>query len=214
LGKGLAKLLLIGVAVYLVIRDRLDEFPAYAFMPPRELMNELVELGWLLVLAATPIVFIIGAADYGYSTWRLTEQLKRTDQEVKDDNKQMEGDPQIKMQRRRMGRKMIVGGGLTEVRTADVVVTNPTHYAIALRYDRDRDVAPVVVAKGVDHLALKIRKEALLQGIARVEDRPLARALFAKVEMGHPVPENLYAQVARVLAIVHRRRQRSAARRV
>lgn len=213
LGKGLGKIVFIGGAIWFVVRDTIADFPALAYVPPREVLTLMVEMGWLLILAATPVVLILGAADYAYSTYQLTEQLKRTDQEVKDDRKAMEGDPLIKMQRRRMGRKMIVGGGLAEVKTANVVITNPTHYAVALRYDRSKDIAPVVVAKGVDHLAQLIRTEALKQGVPRLEDRPLARALYAKVEIGHPIPEDLYAAVARILALVHRRRAKARARR-
>ena len=209
LGKGVAKIGALGTAGYFAVESRLGEIPAMAFIAPSELYQIMIELGWMLVLASTPIVLLIGAADYAYSAYQLTENLKRTDQELKDDRKQTDGDPRFKAQRRQMARKMLVGGGLGQVRLADVVVTNPTHYAIALRYDRDKDIAPIVVAKGVDLLAQKIRREALRCGVPRVEDRPLARALYAKVELNMPIPESLYRAVAKVLAVIQRRRMRS-----
>ena len=206
LGKGVGKLVLLGAVVYWAIRDRLDDLPALAWVHPSDLFGLFAELAWWLVLASTPMVLLIGIADYAYNRYQLGEQLKQTDQELKDERKQSEGDPMMRGMRRQFARKLLVGGGLNQVRTADVVVTNPTHYAVALRYDREKDIAPVVVAKGVDHLAKKIREEALRTGVPRIEDRPLARALFAQVPLDYPIPEELYAPVAKVLAVLARRR--------
>lgn len=206
LGKGVGKLVLLGAIVYWAIQDRLDDLPALAWVHPSDLFSLFAELAWFLVLASTPMVLLIGIADYAYNRYKLGEQLMQTDQEVKDERKQSDGDPLFRGFRRQFARKLLAGGGLDAVRTADVVVTNPTHYAIALRYDREKDIAPVVVAKGVDHLAKKIREEALRSGVPRIEDRPLARALYAEVPLDYPIPEDLYAPVAKVLAVIARRR--------
>jgi flagellar biosynthetic protein FlhB len=204
--KGLAKVFILGAVGWYALSDRIDELPALAMVPTSELMTVLVELAWIFMLCSTPVILIIAIGDYAYSWYQLNDQLMRTDQELKDDQKQMEGDPRVKHQRRAFARKLLVGGGLTMVREADVVITNPTHYAIALRYRRGEDVAPTVVAKGVDHLAAQIRAEALRAGVPRIEDRPLARALYAKVPLGGAIPEELFTAVARVLAIIYRRR--------
>ncbi len=206
LAKGLAKVFVLGAVGWWALSDRLDEFPALAMVPTAEFMETLGKLAWTFILSATPLILLIAVGDYAYSWYQLNDQLMRTDQELKDDHKQMEGDPRVKQNRRAFARKLLVGGGLSMVREADVVITNPTHYAIALRYRRDTDSAPTVIAKGVDHLAAQIRAEALRAGVPRIEDRPLARALYAKVQLGGAIPEELFTAVARVLAIIYRRR--------
>jgi len=204
--KGLAKVFVLGAVGWYALSERIDELPALAMVPTAEMMSILVELAWTFMLCSTPVIILIAIGDYSYSWYQLNEQLMRTDQELKDDQKQMEGDPRLKHQRRAMARKLLIGGGLTMVREADVVVTNPTHYAVALRYRRGQDAAPTVIAKGVDHLAAQIRAEALKAGVPRIEDRPLARALYANVPLGGAIPEELFTAVARVLAIIYRRR--------
>ena len=212
LTKGLLKMFALGGVGWYALSERVDELPALAMVPTTEFMEMLGQLAWTFVLCSTPIILLIAGGDYAYSWYQLNEQLMRTDQEVKDDSKQMDGDPRMKQNRRAFARTLLVGGGLTMVREADVVITNPTHYAIALRYRRDQDAAPTVIAKGVDHMAAQIRAEALRAGIPRIEDRPLARALYAKVQLGGAIPEDLFTAVARVLAIIYRRRNRMRAR--
>ena len=159
-----------------------------------------------------PLGIGLGVSDYAYSWWRNNEQLKRTDQELKDDLKQSDGDPHVKAARRRRAREIAASQGIRLVKDADVVVTNPTHYAIALRYRRGEDDAPIVLAKGVDHLAAKIRAEADRHGVPRIENRLLARGLYAMVDVGMRIPEEYYAAVAQVLAMVYNKRAARRAR--
>ena len=208
LAKGLAKVILLSGVTWLALKNRMDDLPALAFVAAPEQLDLWLQLGIATALMAAPMALGIAVGDYAYSYYKLNEQLKRTDRELKDDMKQSDGDPMVKGRRRMMARKMLIGGGLGNVKTADVVVTNPTHFAVALRYKRGVDIAPIVVAKGVDHLAAKIRAEALKCGVPRVENVPLARAMYAQVGVGEPVPEELYAAVAKVLALVMKRRSR------
>lgn len=118
----------------------------------------------------------------------------------------MEGDPHVRAARRARAREIASVKAVRDVHRADVVVTNPTHYAVALRYNVDEAPAPVVIARGVDHLALKIKQEARRHDIPVIENRPLARALYAESTIGHMIPEELYGAVAQVLAVIMRRR--------
>lgn len=209
LAKGIAKIGVIGLVVGIALRRKIGSLPEATSFAPNQLLELLVGLGWGAVLAATPVILLIAAIDYAASYKRSLDQLKRTDREVRDDQKDQEGDPRLKAQRRQRARQIAMSVSLNAVRDADVVVTNPTHFAVALRYRRGEDLAPVVLAKGVDHLALRIRREALRAGVPRIENRPLARSLHARCDVGAPIPEELFAPVARVLAVVYRRRQRS-----
>lgn len=210
LGKGLGKLGLLGAVVAWVLWDRVEELPAMAALDLREFVLELVDLSGLMLLASLPVVLVIGAADYAYSAWKTTEDLKMTDQEAREHHKDVDGDPLLKGMRRKRQQQIAMGTLVQALREADVIITNPTHYAVALRYQRDRDDAPVVVAKGIDHLALHIRTLARDMGVPRIENRPLARGLYADVPVGHPIPEEYYGPVARVLAVIWRRRPRRA----
>lgn len=208
LGKGVGKLVLLGGVVTWGLWDRIGVLPELAATDVRAFMVELLDLTGVVVLLALPVVLVLGAADYAYQAWKVSDDLKMTDEEMKQQHKEQDGDPQWKARRRQRQRQLAMGTLVHALRDADVIVTNPTHFAIALRYKRDQDVAPVVVAKGVDHRALHIRKLAKDMGIPRIEDRPLARGLHANVPVGHPVPEEWYGPVARVLAIVYRRRRK------
>ncbi len=213
LGKGSVKILVIGGAVALSLWSRIEALPRLAAQSPEQQLAALVDLGWAAIVAATPVILVVAAVDYAATWYRTNEQLKRTDRELKDEAKEQDGDPHMKAQRRARARKIAMSVNLQAVRTADVVITNPTHFAIALRYRRGEDAAPVVVAKGLDHLALRIRAEALRANVPRIEDRPLARALYTRCDVGSAIPEDLFAPVAKVLAVVLRRRQAAQSRR-
>ncbi len=206
LAKALIKIFVIAVAVGIVLWPQLQALPEVMARHPNQLMELIVSLGFWTVLAATPVMIAVAMIDYAASYNRAYEQLKRTDRELRDDQKEQEGDPRLKAARRQRARKIAMAVSLNAVRDADVVVTNPTHYAVGLRYRRGEDEAPTVVCKGTDLLAQRIRREALRVGVPRIENRGLARALHAKVEVGEAIPEELYAPVARVLAVVYRRR--------
>ncbi len=208
LGKGLAKILVIGFAVLLALWPHIAALPRAAAFGVPQLMVLLVDLAWTAVLAAAPVIIVIAIIDYTASYQRTLSQLKRTDRELRDDQKEQDGDPRLKAFRRQRARKIALAVSLNAVRDADVVVTNPTHLAVALKYDRDNDDAPRVVCKGADHLAARIRSEARRASVPRVQNRPLARALYRRCDIGHAVPADLFVPVAKVLAVVFRRRQR------
>ncbi|MEN0062810.1 MAG: EscU/YscU/HrcU family type III secretion system export apparatus switch protein [Myxococcota bacterium] len=207
LAKGVAKILVIGATVLLALWPKIAALPRAATLTVGQLLQLLVDLGWSAVLAAAPIIIVIAAIDYAASYQRTLEQLKRTDRELRDDQKEQEGDPRFKAFRRQRARKIALAISLNAVRDADVVVTNPTHLAVALKYDRAHDEAPKVLCKGADHLAARIRSEARKAAVPRIQNRPLARALYKRCEVGDAVPTDLFVPVAKVLAVVFRRRQ-------
>ncbi len=163
----------------------------------------LAQTGLQIFLRVSLALLVIAAADYGYQWWRTHQDLMMTKDEVKEEMKSSEGNPQIKSARRRR-RSQSKAKQLAEVPTADVVVTNPTHIAIALRYDRKTMRAPKVVAKGIRLNALSIREIAAKHQIPVVENKPLARMLFKQARVGGEIPAQLYAAVAEVLAWVYR----------
>lgn len=210
LAKGVTKLGALGGVVAWGLADEVQALPVMAALPADQQLAMFVDLGWKLVWTSLPLVLVIAIADYAYNAWKTGEDLKMTDQEVKDERKQQDGDPHMKAARRSRQRMIAMGIGLARVKEADLIITNPTHYAIALRYRKDEAPAPIVLAMGVDHMAMKIRAEARRHDVIRVENRPLARALYAKATIGQMVPEELFAPVAKVLAVVLRRRRKSA----
>ncbi len=158
----------------------------------------------LLIVGA--VIVAIGAVDYVLARRRMKKQMRMTPDEVKREHKESEGDPMVKSRRRQRAREMAKRRLAVNVPKADVVVVNPTHYAVALRYDENTDRAPIVVAKGVDEVAAKIREIARHHGVPVLSRPPLARALHKHVKEGRPVPANLYRAVAEVLAYVYRLR--------
>jgi flagellar biosynthesis protein FlhB len=206
LAQGTAKLTFLGVVVGSELIAHAKDLPRLAAGQPSDVAYALATLVQDVVVSAAPVLVILSIADYGWAWWQFREKMMRTDQQVRDDAKDAEGDPRMKGIRRQRQREIALGQSLKRVAEADVIVTNPTHYAVALRYKRGKDQAPVVVAKGVDHVALKIRAEARRLGIAIVEDRVLARALHAKVKPGRAIPSEYYGAVARVLAVIWRRK--------
>jgi flagellar biosynthetic protein FlhB len=149
-------------------------------------------------------MIVMGILDLMYVKWRYIENLKMTKQEVKDETKQQDLPPEIKSKIKQMQYQMARRRMTAIIPTADVVITNPTHYAIALKYDRDRMVAPVVIAKGVDVMAQAIKKIAQEHKVTLVENRFLARELYDQVGENEAIPEALYAAVAEILAYVYK----------
>jgi len=207
LAKGLAKILVIGAAVLFGMWGRIGRLPLASTISTPELMQLLVDLAWTAVLSAAPVIIAIAILDYTASYQRTLSQIKRTDRELRDDQKEQEGDPRLKAFRRQRARKVALAISLGAVRDADVVVTNPTHLAVALKYDRGQDEAPRVLCKGADHLAARIRSEARRAAVPRIQNRPLARALYRRCEIGDAIPADLFVPVAKVLAVVFRRRK-------
>ena len=156
------------------------------------------------------VVTAIAAADFFWQRYQFEKRNMMTRQEIEDERKRSEGDPAIKMRQRRARNELLKHRMMAEVPQADVIVTNPTHFSVALRYDRKRDVAPKVVAKGVDDVAMIIREVAREHGIPLMEDPPLARALFRAVKVGQTIPDRFYQAVATVLGHVYRIKGKSA----
>lgn len=168
------------------------------------------QMGWLrdkaIVLAAVMLIIITVYAlfDLFITRKQYFDKLKMSKQEVKDEMKNMEGDPHIKAKIRQIQMQAARKRMMSSVPTADVVITNPTHYAVAIKYDETKHFAPVVVAKGVDNIAIQIKKVARENGVHIVQNPPLARSLYAEVDIDHPIPDMLFAAVAEVLAYVYK----------
>lgn len=204
--KGLLKLLLIGWLVWSAVFERLGFIPAFATQAPVAALVGLEEVAYLVLTRAIPVAILVAILDYGYNWRKLYEQMKMTKEELKEEMKSLEGDPHMKSARKRRAQELAFSRTLQDVPKADVVITNPTHYAIALRYRKEENDAPVVIAKGVDAQAERIKAKAREHDIQQIENRPLARALFDRVATGKPIPEDLYSAVAKILAIVWKRR--------
>jgi len=209
LAKGLMKLTILGLLVWVAVRDRLPTLPTLAATTPQEVLAAMGDYAYALMVRALPVAVVVAAADYAYQWWRMEERMKMTTQELKEEHREAEGDPHMKAARKARARQIAMARTLRNVRKADLVITNPTHFAVALRYRAGEAPAPVVVAKGIDHLALRIRQEAAKHDIPCIENRPLARALYPQAEEGHMIPEDFFGPVAKVLATVLKRRRRA-----
>ena len=188
-----------------------DEIDTIVKMTDADYRDQMVYLGHLVFdvsIRIAILVLVIGIADYAYQKWQHNEDLKMTKQEIKEEYKQMEGDPIVKNRIRQAQREAARQRMMEEVPKSDVVITNPTHYAVAIRYDMDVDRAPKVVAKGQRLMALKIKEIARASGVKIVEDPPLARTLYNSVEVDEEIPENLYKALAQILMTLDKFRRR------
>lgn len=201
--KALLKTTLIGYMLYSTIRLQINKLPQLLDMSVIDIMNYLMSALVDIGLKSGMLILAISVLDYLYQWWDFERSIKMTKQEIKDEIKEMEGNPQIKSKIREKQRKMALKRMMSEVPKADVVITNPTHYAVALKYDISVASAPVVVAKGVDFLAQRIKEEAQKNHVPIVENRELARNLYNMVDVGDMIPEELYYAVAEVLAFVY-----------
>jgi flagellar biosynthetic protein FlhB len=202
--KGILKIIVIGSVIYTVLKDKVLNFMMLIQMPYQQFLPFLAEIAFELVYKVGLVYLMIGIADYFYQRYKFTDEMKMTKQEVKDETKATEGDMQAKLRMRQIGRDRLRRMMISRVKEATVVITNPTHYAVALQYTQGTMDAPKVVAKGVDNLALKIREVAGKHNIPIIEEPPLARALYAQVDVDQSIPEGLFKAVAQVLAYIHR----------
>ncbi|WJG10620.1 flagellar biosynthesis protein FlhB [Aliiglaciecola sp. LCG003] len=169
---------------------------------PRNLFHAMELISWAFLMLCCALI-PIAAFDVPYQSWKHNKEMKMTKQEVKDERKNSEGDPQVKGRIRRLQYQAAAKRMMQEVPKADVVVTNPTHYSVALKYDPNGETAPILVAKGSDELAMHIRKIAGAHGVPIVSSPPLARAIFHTTEANREIPEKLFMAVAQVLAYVY-----------
>lgn len=201
--KSILKVLVVVGIAYLLLKMFFFDIMALSLMSePNNIESALYFLAWLF-LGLCASVSVIAIVDAPYQKWNHIRQLKMSLQEIKDEYKNSEGDPQIKARIRRTQMQMSMKRMMQEVPKADVIVTNPTHYAIALKYDQGKFRAPVVVAKGVDEIAMHIRKIANEHKVPVIESPALARSIYHTTELDHPIPEQLFAAVAQVLAYVY-----------
>jgi len=202
--KSLGKFILIGLALYVVLVPRLDWILRLPEMDTRAMLAEVRLAILVLVGTVLGVMLAVSAADYLYARYQNRKKLKMTKQEVKDEHKQMEGDPLARARLRSIRMERVRRRMMQAVPKADVVVTNPTHFAVALSYEMEEMAAPKVVAKGADHVALRIREIAAENGVPIVENPPLARALYATVELDQFIPPEHYRAVAEVIGYVMR----------
>ncbi len=200
--KNLTKIVILLAIIFLSIRDMFLESSNYLYTDLSAAVVHLVEVAWAMVIRICIAFVAVAAMDFFYQWWDYERQMKMTKQEVKEEYKQMEGDPQVKgkikeIQRRRAQQRM-----MQQVPGADVVIRNPTHFAVALRYKPEEDDAPIVLAKGQDNVAMKIVEIAEQHKVAVIENVPLARALYAEAELNQFIPPSLYEAVAEVLVYI------------
>src|SRR5690606_1600465 len=204
--KSLLKLVIIGFAVYSAMRLAWGESITLPQQAPVALLYVVRRYSVKILMTAGLAYIALALLDYGYQLWQHEKNLRMTKEEVKQEHKQSEGDPLVKARMRSMGRSLARKQMMKEIPNADVVVTNPTHIAVALKYDPARADAPVVVAMGQRKVAQRIKAIAADAGVPMVENKPLARALLASSRVGVPIPAELYIAVAEVLAFVIRER--------
>ncbi len=206
--KSMAKLIIVGFVGYLTYIDKITELNGLSVSTPEFILiynfTVVAEVAGKIVLALVAIAIF----DYFYQRWHHEQQLMMTKQEVKDETKQTEGDPQLKARIRQIQREMSNARMMQEVPKADAVIVNPTHFSVAILYDRDVMTAPEVIAKGADHLALRMRTVARENNVPILERPELARDLYANVEIGDDIPERFYKAIAEILAFVYRLRKR------
>lgn len=207
--KSIMKISVVATVTFTVLWGRKDDVLMLAFGSLDQALSFFGEATVFAGLAAAIALLVIGALDYIYQKFDHEKNIRMSKQDIKDEYKNIEGDPLIKSKMKERQRQMAMGRMMSEVPNADVIITNPTHYAIAIKYDENRGSAPYVVAKGVDYVALKIKEVAKHHQIITVENRPLARALYQEVEIGQEVDETFYQAVAEVLAYVYRVEKRA-----
>jgi flagellar biosynthetic protein FlhB len=199
--KALMKVLLLGGVSVLLLDIHIDDFVSLGRLPLEEAVGRTFSLVFNILLMLVLSLGLVALVDVPYQQWTYARKLRMTKQEVRDESKEQNGNPEVKSRIRQMQHAMGNKRMLSDVPMADVIIVNPTHYSVALKYD-ENEVAPVVVAKGVDHMALKIREVGMDSKVTIFSAPPLARALYRHSEIGETIPSELYLAVAQVLAYV------------
>jgi flagellar biosynthetic protein FlhB len=209
--KGIFKFSVVLAITYMVMKDNLDLFTGFMHAEVGAGLvfgkTLIIKLGYSVLLGLA----VIALGDFAWEKWSYRQKMMMTKQEAKDEHKEKDGNPEIKQKIRAIQRQMATKRMMDGVKKADVIVTNPTHISVALKYDGQNMVAPEVMAKGADHLALRIREIAKEHDIPIVENVLLARTLYKTVKVGHGVPRNLYRAVAEVLAFVYKLKRKKKA---
>jgi len=210
--KSVAKVVMVGYLVFTTIRANASLFPHLMDMSIPDAVAEIGALSSNIMLRISILLLFVAGLDYLFQYWEHEKSLRMTKKELKDEYRQYEGDPLLKGKMRQMQRQISYSRMMQQVPQADVVITNPTHYAVALRYSPEESAAPVVLAKGFDSLALRIIEIARGHGIIIFEEPPLAQVLYKTVEVNQLIPPELYEAVANVLAFVYKLRPKYARR--
>lgn len=201
--KSSVKLIIIGVIILNTITDNFKQTPKLLDATFLQAATFVASLVYEVAMNISIIFFFVALFDYVYQWWENEKNLKMSKQDIKEEYKNMEGDPQVKSKIKQRQRDMAMSRMIQQVPTADVVIRNPTHFAIAIKYDTEKSSAPIIVAKGQEEVALRIIKIATEHGIYVLENRPLARALFETVEVLDEIPTEFYGPVAEILALVY-----------
>ncbi len=201
--KNILKLMIVGFAVYLILRGEAERVVLLVDQSVEGILLYIASVAFKIVLAVCLVLILLAVLDYAYQKWEFEKDLKMTKQEIKDESKQSDGDPLVKSRIRRLQREAARKRMMANVPKADVVITNPTHLAVALLYDQSHMSAPKVVAKGAGFVAETIRDIARKNNVPIVNDKPLARVLYKKVNVDETIPANLYRAVAEILAFVY-----------
>ena len=204
LTKSVVKILFIGTIAYLLVKSDMKAFPLLVNQEVGQILVFIARVSLKMCFFVCLALIVLAILDYLYQHWQHQEDLRMTKQEVKDEQKQTFGDPKVKSRIRSMQLEMARRRMMEAVPEADVVITNPTHLAIALKFKAEEMIAPLVLAKGAGHIAERIKEIAAEHQVPLVEDKPLAQTLFKMVELGEYIPAELYRAVAEVLAYVYR----------
>jgi flagellar biosynthetic protein FlhB len=189
--KTIVKVFLVLYVAYYYLLDFTKELPSIVFLPIIDQWEWLKEKALILIAVMLFLFLILALFDLFFVRYNYFKDLKMSKQEIKDEYKQMEGDPQVKARIKRVQMEMSKKRMMSDIPSADVVITNPTHFAVAIRYDTEKEQAPKVIAKGVDHLALKIKEIAREHGVQVIENPPLARELYKKCEIDEMIPDTM-----------------------
>lgn len=201
--KSMLKVILVMIIAYVTIKDKVSDIITIMDLNVLSIGTYIMEITIDLGIRIAAVLLIFSVADFIFQRRKFRKDIRMTKQEVKEEYKQTEGNPQIKSKIKQKQRQMSMARMMQQVPKADVVITNPTHFAVAIEYDPDKNDAPIVIAKGQDYVALRIKEVARENHIEIVENKPLARALYAEVEIGEAIPEEFYQAVAEVLAYVY-----------
>ncbi|MCE5264236.1 MAG: flagellar biosynthesis protein FlhB [Deltaproteobacteria bacterium] len=206
--KSILKMAVIGFVAYLTISGESSKLLPLMDLGARDILSYLGKISFKILLSTCCVLIILAILDYGYQKWEHEKSLKMSMKEIKDENKETEGDPLIKGRIKKLQREMARRRMMAAVPKADVVITNPTHYAVAIRYEPETMNAPCVVAKGADFLAQKIKEVARNSGVPIVENKLVAQVLYKVTPVEHAIPENLYKAIAEILAQIYSLRQK------
>ncbi|HRZ27154.1 MAG TPA: EscU/YscU/HrcU family type III secretion system export apparatus switch protein, partial [Spirochaetota bacterium] len=205
--KSIFKVIAIGLVAYLIIADNFDIILQTPDVSVALALKTVAIAALKIIIWSTVLLLVLAIPDYFFQKREFIESLKMTKEEIKEELKETMGDPYIRARLREMQREIVMRNMITEVPKADVVVTNPTHYAVALKYEKKSMEAPTVIAKGVDSMALRIREVARENAVPMIENRPLAQEMYKRLDVGDIIPEDLFYAVSLVYAELYRKHQ-------